>query len=203
MLATLLLSQGVPMLLMGDEVGRTQRGNNNGYCQDNETSWMDWELSPASDRLLAFVRQLVEWRKRHPAFERQTYYRGERVQGSWLRDVTWFRTDGQEMTPDDWNSPRAASLALLIDGQATDERDAMGRPVTDDLFCVVFNAEPSSLRYTLPSLVWRLPWEVVLDTSAEAGQGQLSLDARSGRVVLGVPPRSVVLLSARRDPLMR
>ncbi len=79
----------------------------------------------------------------------------------------------------------------------------MGRAVTDDLFCLVFNAEPTQLRYTLPSLVWRLPWEVVLDTSAEAGQGQLALDARAGRVALSVPPRSIALLSARRDPLMR
>ncbi len=205
MLATLLFSQGIPMLLMGDEVGRTQRGNNNGYCQDNELSWMDWESTPASDRLSAFVRDVLALRRRHPAIERRRYFRGERVHGSELKDITWFRTDGQEIGQRDWASPELASLAMLIDGQAMDERDAMGNAVTDDLLCLVLNAEPREVRYVLPAAVSRLAWDVALDTSPDfapdtpAARGELAFDAREGRLALDVPPRAVVLLHARRE----
>ncbi len=200
-LATLLLSQGVPMLLMGDELFRTQRGNNNGYCQDNELSWVDWELSPAAERLVAFVRNVLTIRKRHPALQRKLYFRGERLNGSELKDVTWFRTDGEEMSSRDWAAPATASLALLIDGQAMDERDALGNVVTDDLFCLVLNAEAREVRYVLPAAVSRLVWEVALDTSPDvgAGIGDLAFDAKDGRLALDVPARAVVLLHARRE----
>lgn len=200
MLATLLLSQGVPMLLMGDEVGRTQRGNNNTYCQDNELSWMDWEASVAADRMLEFVRDVASFRKRHPALHRRRYFRGERVGGSELKDATWFRTDGEELTQRDWSSPETASLALLIDGDATLERDAAGRPLCDDLFCLVLNAEPREVRYLLPRAVGGLRWDVAIDTSPVEGRGELTLGTREGRLAVDVPPRSVVLLRARRDP---
>jgi isoamylase len=199
MLATLTFSQGVPMLLMGDEAGRTQRGNNNGYCQDNELSWMDWESSPASDGLGGFVRELLALRKRHPALERKRYFRGERLNGSELKDATWFRTDGQELTAKDWNAPEGARLALLIDGQAMDERDALGHAVTDDLLCLVLNADPVDVRYVLPAPVSRFAWEVAMDTSAAAGQRGVALDARDGRIAVDVARRSVVLLRARRE----
>jgi glycogen operon protein len=199
LLATLLFSQGVPMLLMGDEVGRTQHGNNNGYCQDNELSWMDWEHSPASESLLAFVRDALALRKRHPALERKRYFRGERVNGSDLKDATWFRTDGQELTGRDWSAPETASLALLIDGEAMDERDARGDPVTDDLLCLVLNAEPRVVRYVLPEMVSRFAWQVALDTSAVAAPGAVAIDAKDGRIAVDVPRRSVVLLRARRE----
>jgi len=203
MLATLLLSQGVPMLLMGDELGRTQRGNNNGYCQDSELSWVDWDVSPSSEWLLGFVRSVLAIRKRHPALERRRYFRGERVNGSELKDVTWFRSDGRELSGKDWTSPEAASLALLIDGQAMDERDAAGVAVTDDLFCLVLNAESRPIRYVLPAPVSRLAWDVVLDTHADSrghdGPGELACDAKDGRIAFEVPPRSVVLLHARRE----
>jgi glycogen operon protein len=191
------------MLLMGDEIGRTQRGNNNGYCQDNETSWVDWEIPPVAEGLGAFVRQIIRLRMAHPAFERKEYFRGERVLGSALKDVTWFRTDGQEMTADDWNHPATASVALLIDGQAFDERDALGERVSDDLFCLLFNAESAPLNYTLPSSVWRDAWEVVLDTSADQGPGELAVDATSGRVCVRTPAKTVALLVARRDAAPR
>jgi glycogen operon protein len=212
LLATLLLSQGTPMLLMGDEIGRTQRGNNNGYCQDNELSWMDWETTPETERLSTFVRDVLGIRKRHPAIERRRYFRGERVHGSELKDITWFRTDGQELGPKDWSAPESASLAMLIDGQAMDERDAFGKPVSDDLLCLVLNAEGRDVRYVLPAAVSRLAWDVALDTSPDVrpgggvrgpepatSRGELAFDAREGRLALDVPPRSVVLLHARRE----
>ena len=200
MLATLILSQGVPMLLMGDELLRTQHGNNNGYCQDNEISWMDWEITPAAERLVAFVRDVLAIRRSHPALERRRYFRGERVNGSELKDVTWFRPDGEELSGKDWGAPLSAALAMLIDGQAMDERDAMGEPVTDDLFCIVLNAETRGVRYVLPAGVGRLAWEVVLDTSPDSatGHGELAFDARDGRLALDVPAVALVLLHARR-----
>jgi glycogen operon protein len=200
MLATLLFSQGVPMLLMGDEVGRTQRGNNNGYCQDNELSWMDWESTAEADPLSAFVKDVLAIRRRHPAIERRRYFRGERVHGSELKDITWFRTDGQELGPKDWASPELASLAMLIDGQAMDERDALGQAVGDDLLCLVLNAESRDVRYVLPAAVSRLAWDVALDTSPAAPAArELAFDAREGRLALDVPARAVVLLHARRE----
>jgi isoamylase len=199
MMATLLLSQGVPMMLMGDEISRTQQGNNNGYCQDNELSWMDWEGTPSGDAMLAFVRDVMEIRKRHPALERKQYLRGERVNGSALKDLTWFRADGEELSPKDWNAPPAASLALLIDGQAMDERDALGRPVTDDVLCLVLNAEAKAQRYVLPRPVGAMTWEVLLDTTSLLGAGKLALDTYEGSVAFLAPPRSVVLLRARRE----
>jgi glycogen operon protein len=199
LLATLILSQGVPMLLMGDEVGRTQQGNNNGYCQDNELSWMDWETSKASESLLGFVRDALALRKRHPALERKRYFRGERVNGSDLKDATWFRADGQELTPKDWSFPETASLALLIDGHAMDERDALGNPVTDDLLCLFWNAEARVVRYLLPEEVSRFPWQVALDTSTEVAPNGVVIEVKGGRVAVDVPRRSVVVLRARRE----
>jgi glycogen operon protein len=208
MLATLLLSQGVPMLLMGDESGRTQHGNNNGYCQDNPLSWVDWDVPPEGEELTSFVRHLLALRRRHPALERRRYFRGERVAGSELKDVTWFRADGEEMTGKDWSSPDAASLAMLIDGQAMDERDAKGERVTDDVFCLLLNAEPRHVRYVLPAAVSRLAWEVAIDTSSsntnssktDQGTKAVALDARDGRLAVDLEPRALVLLHARPLP---
>ncbi len=204
MLATLLLSQGVPMLLMGDEAGRTQRGNNNAYCQDNAIAWMDWEATPTSERLSAFVRDVLRLRKRHPSVERRRYFRGERVRGSELKDITWFRTDGQELGPKDWASPETASLAMLIDGQAMDETDELGRPVTDDLLCVVLNAEGRGVRYVLPAAVGQLAWMIALDTSSDVSVGGSDpsgarLGVREGRLALDLPARAVVVLQAQRE----
>jgi len=205
-MATLLLSQGVPMITAGDEALRTQHGNNNGYCQDNELSWLDWESTPEAERLQAFVRDLLALRRRHPALERRRYFRGERVRGSELKDITWFRQDGEELSWPDWSSPPAAALAMLLDGQAMDERDALGNTVTDDLFCIILNAEARELRYVLPSSVAQLVWEVALDTSPE-GVGvpgviprELGFDAKDGRLAVDVPARAVVVLHARREP---
>ncbi len=193
MLATLLLSQGVPMLLMGDEVGRTQSGNNNAYCQDNAIAWLDWMKVPASAGLLRLATSALAQRKRHPTLERRRYLRGERVNGSEHKDATWLRPDGGELTAKDWGAAEAATLALLTDGQAMDERDDAGRPVTDDTLCLFLNAEPRVIDYTLPDEVRSLAWEVALDSSP-ASAARIVSHATS--VVVSVPPRAVVLIRA-------
>jgi isoamylase len=160
---------------------------------------MDWESSPASDGLLAFVRDALAQRKCHPALERRRYFRGERVHGSELKDATWFRQDGQELTSKDWAAPENATLALLIDGQAMDELDACDNAGTDDLLCLVLNAEPRVVRYVLPLAVSRFAWEIALDSSEGVGSHGLAIDARDGRIAVDVPRRSVVLLRASRE----
>jgi glycogen operon protein len=195
-LATLLLSQGVPMLLMGDELLRTQRGNNNAYCQDNDLSWVDWDLDADSEHLLAFTRDVIAIRRNRPALQRKRFFRGERVNGSEHKDLTWLRRDGQELTGGDWAVSPGATLAMLIDGRAMDERDELGRNVTDDILFLALNAEPDAVRYVLPAAVAGLAWEVVLDTTADGVVGEVVLDRSSGTGVL-VPGRAVVLLRAR------
>jgi len=195
-LATLLLSQGVPMLLMGDELLRTQRGNNNAYCQDNDLSWVDWDLDADSEHLLAFTRDVIAIRRNRPALQRKRFFRGERVNGSEQKDLTWLRRDGQELTGGDWAISPGATLAMLIDGRAMDERDELGRNVTDDILFLALNAEPDAVRYVLPAAVAGLAWEVVLDTTADGVVGEVVLDRSSGTGVL-VPGRAVVLLRAR------
>ena len=125
MMATLLLSQGVPMLRHGDEIGHTQQGNNNAYCQDNEISWLDWEH--ADDQFLTFCAELVAFRSRHPVFRRRRFFEGRPIFGSDLSDIGWFRPDGAEMTPDDWNTGFAKSLGVFLNGDALPDPDRRGR----------------------------------------------------------------------------
>jgi glycogen operon protein len=158
-LATLFLSQGVPMLLGGDELGRTQRGNNNGYCQDNELSWFDWD--EADHGLLEFTRWLVAFRKQHPVFRRRRWFQGRDIRGR--DDIGWFAPDGTEMSQEDWDAGFAKSLGLYLNGDAIPTLDARGEPIKDDSFLVLFNASEELLDFTVPPL-WGERWSVVLDT---------------------------------------
>ena len=136
-LATLLLSQGVPMLLGGDEIGRTQGGNNNAYCQDNETSWFDWEA--ADEGLLDFTRRLVAFRARHPVFRRRGWFYGREIRG--CEEIAWLRPDGGEMGDEDWTSGRPLSVGVFLNGEAILSPDARGRRIVDDSFFLLFNAQ--------------------------------------------------------------
>jgi glycogen operon protein len=165
-LATLFLSQGVPMLLGGDEFGRSQQGNNNAYCQDTEISWYDWG---AVDRdLQVWTEAVVDLRKRHPVFRRRRFFQGRSVRGSigrgQLPDIGWFRPDGGEMTNTDWRVEYAKSLAVFLNGSAIPDPDELGRPVVDDSFYLLFNAWDQELGFTLPSPRWGRAWTRVLDT---------------------------------------
>ena len=162
-LATLLLSQGVPMILGGDELGRTQCGNNNAYCQDNEISWFDWEHQDAD--LLSFVTRLIRLRREHPVFRRRRFFQGRRIQGEELTDIAWFKPDGEQMSADDWRNGYARSLAVFLNGDEIAAPDPRGRRLSDDSFFVLFNAHDQSLRFTLPRGPYGRRWMRILDTA--------------------------------------
>jgi glycogen operon protein len=169
LLATLLLSQGVPMLLAGDEFGRTQRGNNNAYCQDSELSWVDWEgIDADGEHLLAFARRLVRLRKAHIAFHRRRFFRGAPSPETPIKDITWFDPDGHEMEPADWDKPGWHSLAFMLSGTAHHYHlDAGGHPEHDDAFFVILNASDEVLAQALPDAGSVATWHLVFDTSID------------------------------------
>ncbi len=162
-LATLLLSQGVPMLLGGDELGRTQHGNNNAWCQDNELSWFDW--SGADAELTAFVRRLIRLRLDHPVFRRRSFFTGTSTEGSGLPDVWWFRPDGRRMTMKDWQKPETRTLGVFLNGEELRERTDRGEPIADDSFLLLFNAHAEAVVFTLPTRRFGLHWQLELATA--------------------------------------
>jgi glycogen operon protein len=167
-LATLFLSQGVPMLLGGDEIGRTQQGNNNAYCQDNVISWYDWGRTDVD--LLEWTQYLINLRRSHPVFCRRRFFQGRPVRGhsrGSLDDISWFRPDGQEMTDDDWASGFGKSLAVFLNGHAIPDLDRRGQEVRDDSFLLLFNAWDQALDFTVPSAEWGKVWTVALDTALD------------------------------------
>lgn len=168
LLATLLLSQGVPMLLAGDELGRTQGGNNNAYCQDNEVSWLDWTPSPERDALFGFVARLIALRRKHPSFRRRDFFAGRPLQGSALKDVLWLKPDGHEMNADEWEHEFARCLAVYLSGAALDDVGKHGRPLTDDDFLILFNADASDQRFCIP-VIEGDAWRALIDTAAPDG----------------------------------
>ncbi len=168
-LATLLLSQGVPMLLGGDELQRTQQGNNNAYCQDSEISWFDWRLDKRGRDLLAFARSLIALRRAHPVLRRRQFFYGRRIRGSEVKDLAWFRPDGKEMIDDDWNNSRTRCLGLRLAGDAIEEVDARGDRITDDTFLILLNAYHEPLPFVLPAHRPGVRWEVILDTRTPDG----------------------------------
>ncbi|MDP9406247.1 MAG: glycogen debranching protein GlgX [Actinomycetota bacterium] len=162
-LTTLFVSQGVPMLLGGDEFGRTQHGNNNTYCQDNELSWYDWDLGDEQRELLAFTRSLIRLRREHPVFRRQRFFRGQTGRG--MQDIDWMRPDGSEMTPDDWDSGVLLAMMFFLNGEAIPTPDERGRRVVDDSFLVLTNANPTTVTFTVPGEQYGKAWRVEVDTA--------------------------------------
>ena len=168
LLGTLLLSQGVPMLLAGDELGRTQRGNNNAYCQDNEISWLDWEPDDEREALVAFVQRVIALRRAHPVFRRRDFFHGRPLRGRDVKDILWLKPDGAEMTEEEWDQHFARCLGVYLSGEALTETDRRGRPVVDAHFLVLFNAHHEPIPFTLPDL-GRAAWQGVLDTANASG----------------------------------
>jgi glycogen operon protein len=167
-LATLFLSQGVPMLCAGDEYGRTQRGNNNAYCQDNDLSWLHWDRREHNENLEAFTARLSAFRREHPVFRRSKYFNGKKTHGTFARDVMWFNTEGCEMTPPDWNNATLRTLSMFVNGDAPDMRDGNGEPVRDDSFLLLCNASPDPEKFVLPGME-DVRWELILDTQESPG----------------------------------
>ena len=197
-LATLLLSQGVPMLCGGDELGRTQHGNNNAYCQDNETSWLDWDLSPEDKELLAFVRRLIRFRRDHPVLRRRGFLRGASAGSDGTGDVAWFGPTGREMTDEAWNRMSTKCLGMRLAGDAMDETDVRGRRLVDDTLLILFNANDREAPFTLPGIgsARGAAWTRVLDT-VEAPAGAVPDTVRSGAGPTGTRVGDVYALPAR------
>ncbi|MET8892369.1 glycogen debranching protein GlgX [Streptomyces griseus] len=194
LLTTLLLSTGVPMLVAGDEMGRTQGGNNNAYCQDNETGWLDWSLleEPAWRQLTELTARVLTLRRTHPVLRRRAFFSGRAQAPDGLRDLAWFARDGREMTEGDWYAP-AATLGLYLSGRDIPGRDARGEPVTDDSFLAVLHAGAEPVAFELPGPPWADAYELVLDTSRE-DQAQAPGTVLEGGTEVAVPARSVLLL---------
>lgn len=196
LMATLLLSQGVPMILHGDEMGRTQNGNNNTYCQDNELSWMDWELNQFEMEMLWFTQQMITLRKEHPIFRRRRFLKGvvRDDADSPLADVVWLGTDGVLMTDEDWNDPHNKCLTMFLNGSAIPEPNLRGERIIDDSALVMFNASGNPVDFTLPSAEHGTEWKVELGTGdtidigdqLEAGQ-TISRPAHSLLILLRPP----------------
>jgi isoamylase len=169
MLATLLLSQGVPMIVAGDELDRSQAGNNNAYCQDNEISWLAWNPGERGHHLLALVRRLIRLRRSHPVFQRRRFFQGRPIRGSGVKDIVWLKPDGGEMTDSEWQQSHARCLGVYLSGDGLTENDERGRPVADYTFMLLFNAHHETIDFHLPALAENPRWLVVLDTTYEGG----------------------------------
>jgi glycogen operon protein len=198
LLVTLLLSQGVPMLLGGDEQGRTQQGNNNGYCQDNEVSWFDW--AAADEELLAFTSSLLAYRRDHPAFRRRRFFQGRPIRmagDTALPDVAWFSPDGKPMTDDQWESPHARALAMFLNGDLV-EHDRRGEPVVDDRFLVLLNGWHEPVSFTLPGADHADWWTIDIDTTTGTIGGDPSAEVEAATTI-EVDGRSVLVLRRPRN----
>jgi len=190
-LATLFLSQGIPMLLGGDEMGRTQGGNNNAYCQDNEISWFDWEH--VDQGLLEFTARLIGLRRKHPVFRRRRWFLGTRIRGEGVSDIGWFRPDGEPMSDEDWSHGSPKSLGVFLHGDAIPSLDPRGERVTDDSFHVLFNAHHEPLPFRLPNRAeWGERWKKVLDTNEPVPREEDEIHEAGGEVP--VAARGVVVL---------
>jgi len=162
-LVTLMLSQGVPMLLAGDEMGRSQQGNNNPYCQDNEVSWVNWDLQDHA--LLEFSQKLINFRSQHPSFRRRKWFQGRAIHGSDVRDIVWFNPNGGEMTEKQWNDGLAKAIAIFLNGQEIRTPGSRGERIVDNDFLIIFNAHYEAIEFTLPKMLQEWEWVTVVDTT--------------------------------------
>ena len=169
LLATLMFSQGVPMLLAGDEMGRSQRGNNNAYCQDNDISWVNWNQSEVDHALFNFVARLIRLRRAHPVFRRRNFFQGRPIRGSGIKDIHWFKPDGSEMSDEEWAHDFARGLGVYLSGESLGEVDTRGRAIHDDNFILLFNAHHERIDFRLPTLCEGCTWQSELDTHYHAG----------------------------------
>jgi len=193
LLATLLLSTGVPMLSMGDEVLRTQAGNNNAYCQDDETTWMPWQLDPEAAALRSLVARLVHLRRDHPVFRQKAFFSGRSTGPDGVKDLAWFGPDGTEVS--NWFDPSRPTIAMYLDGDGIRTRGPRGEPISDASFLVVLHTGPADTGFVLPPAPWASAYDVLLDTADEEPVGRAPLAPGDRLPLVG---RSLVLLEARR-----
>ncbi|WP_329128687.1 glycogen debranching protein GlgX [Streptomyces sp. NBC_01476] len=195
LLTTLLISQGVPMISHGDELGRTQHGNNNAYCQDNETSWTDWNLGAEQRELIDFTRRLIALRREHAVFRRRRFLRGD-TGATGTGDSVWFRPDGHEMTEENWHRDDAHALALFLNGDGITEPDAHGGRIVDDSFLILLNSHYEPVDFVLPDRDHGDSWRVVVDTAAESDTSD-ETEVKAGGTMT-VPGRGAIVLTSPR-----
>lgn len=192
MMATLLISQGTPMISHGDELGRTQHGNNNGYCQDNELSWMDWTLVDTHADLVSFTAALTTLRTKHPVFRRRRFFDGRPIRGGdEVRDIAWLTPAGHEMTQQDWDSEFGKCIMVFLNGEALPEPDARGQRIVDDSFLLCFNAGESAVDFLTPAAEYARDWTAVIDTAEPTGATERAVQAGQRLAVAG---RSLIIL---------
>ncbi|MGJ3253468.1 MAG: glycogen debranching protein GlgX [Elainellaceae cyanobacterium] len=197
-LVTLMLSQGVPMLLGGDEMGRTQGGNNNAYCQDSEISWFDWNLKHGNADLLKFTQQLIQFRQQHPIFSRRDWFQGQALRGSGVEDIGWFNPDGSEMDEDQWQDYSLRSISIFLNGQEIPRVGRRGERIVDDSFLLFFNDHYEEVEFTIPTNLQSWHWQMIIDTQEphfiENGK------TVTGDKPIGVTARSLVVWRCLDQP---
>jgi glycogen operon protein len=184
------------MLLHGDELGRTQRGNNNVYAQDNELSWVDWERARDFEVLSDFTARLARLRQAHPVFRRRRHFQGRVLKGSTIEDIGWFTPAGEEMTEEDWDSGFAKSVSVFLNGEGIREPDSRGEPIVDESFFLLFNGHHEPIEFTLPEKKYGLEWTVELDTATD---GELPEKPLLPQTELTAEARSVIVLRCPRE----
>jgi len=208
LIATLFLSQGVPMLLAGDDIGQSQSGNNNAYCQDNEISWLDWDPAHVDTQLSRFVQRMIALRKDHPVFRRRNFFQGRQIRGAEIKDIVWLRPDGQEMTDEEWNQEFARSLGITLSGQAVDDIDERGQRIHDDNFLLLINAHHEEIPFVTSAPPSNFGWVAIVDTSCQttnradvfyAAGASYPLQARSLALLVERPPERMRRFDRRRS----
>ena len=184
LIATLLLSQGVPMICGGDEIGRTQHGNNNAYCQDNSISWYYWELTPEQIRFLEFTRHVITLLKEHPVLSRRTFFHGRHLRGSEIKDIAWYTPAGQEMTDEEWAAESVRSLGVLLAGDAINELDEQGRVIRGETLLLLLNAHHEPVPFTLPARKPNTRWVLLMDTATPDFDRRVQRDKEESRYLL-------------------
>jgi glycogen operon protein len=180
------------MLCSGDEMGKTQGGNNNAYCQDNETSWLDWDLDDRRQALLGFTMRMIRIRKEQPVLQRRRFFRGGHFHDSSLKDLAWFRPDGKEMTDEDWKQPYVRSLAYVLGGDTIATPDERGERIVGDTLLILMNAHHEKVPYRLPDIEWGREWQILVDTD---GRSDAKADRLYAAGMIDVGARSMIVLS--------
>ena len=192
-MATLLLSAGVPMILAGDEIGHTQQGNNNAYCQDNGIAWLDWNITDEQRVFLSFVRSVINIRRTQPVFQRRKFFQGRQIDGTDVPDISWFQPSGEEMSDEDWNAGYTQCLGVRFPGDLIGDVNERGEPITGDSIVLLVNAHHEAIQVTLPSRDEEQEWERLSDTADPEAEAI----KRKGGEQYEIKGRSMVILRSK------
>jgi glycogen operon protein len=184
------------MMYAGDSIGHSQKGNNNAYCQDNEISWLDWDVHPRDRDLFAFAQRMINLRKRHPIFRRRRFFQGRPIKGATVKDVLWLNASGTEMGEDEWRNPSVRCLGMFLSGQGLNETDERGGKLTDENFLVLLNSHHEDVPFTLPATRPGVRWSAWMDTSQE--DGLRPANTHEAGTPYPLQARSMVVLIERR-----